>query len=149
MLLATPDAPVAEVEEELPDRPGSEGGAGHPNSLTKTCSASALGLCYTVLAGAPQILPPLPGSPAINAASGGLATDQRGVARPVAGDFDIGAVEAVCLVPAPFTDSDTDGMDDGIEVIYGFTVDAGNPGEGAEDADGDGQECTPSPVRRR
>lgn len=43
--------------------------------------------------GPAQTRPPLPGSPAINATSGGLGTDQRGLTRPQGAGFDIGAVE--------------------------------------------------------
>ncbi len=51
--------------------------------------------------GPTQTMPPLPGSPALDAASSGLATDQRGVARPQGGNFDIGAVEVVVVAAGP------------------------------------------------
>jgi len=51
--------------------------------------------------GPTQTMPPLPGSPAIDAGGGGCSgTDQRGVARPQGAACDIGAVEvAALLVP--------------------------------------------------
>jgi hypothetical protein len=53
--------------------------------------------------GPTQTMPPLPGSPAIDAcASTGLATDQRGFPRPVAGlEPDIGAVDGVYNAAGP------------------------------------------------
>ncbi len=79
-------------------------------------------------------MPPLPGSPAINAAGinnpGG--TDQRGLLRLVGGNLDVGAVEiqngeTVSPFPNPFpfpvsefaSDSDLDSIPNGLEVILG------------------------------
>ena len=77
---------------------------------------------------------PLPGSPALNAAlTSGAATDQRGIARPRGAARDIGAVEV--FAGAGFVDNDSDGMDDRLEPLYGFTV---GFADGALDADGDG-----------
>ena len=47
--------------------------------------------------GPTRTMPPRAGSPALDATSSGLATDQRGVARPQGADFDIGAVEGLFL----------------------------------------------------
>lgn len=76
---------------------------------------------------------PLPGSPAINAATGSTATtDQRG--QPMNGTPDLGAVEAQADLVG-FVDTDSDGMDDRLEVLYGFIV---GVQDGHLDADGDG-----------
>ncbi len=73
---------------------------------------------------------PLPGSPAITAATtGSTRFDQRGV--PLAATRHLGAVQT----PDGFVDKDGDGMDDRLEPLYGF-----RPGvdDGSLDADGDG-----------
>ncbi len=47
--------------------------------------------------GPTQTMPPLAGSPALNATSSGLPTDQRGVPRPQGANFDLGAAEGFFL----------------------------------------------------
>lgn len=77
---------------------------------------------------------PLPGSPAINP-SGGSSNrifDQRGL--PMNGVPDIGAVETQAALVG-FIDTDTDGMDDRLEPLYGFNV---GMHDGSLDYDGDG-----------
>ncbi|MEM7147250.1 MAG: right-handed parallel beta-helix repeat-containing protein [Verrucomicrobiota bacterium] len=84
-------------------------------------------------------MPPAPGSLAHeNATKSAILVGQRQVARPAGNLPDIGAVEGFCLTSPPFVDTDNDGMDDTLEVLYGFTVNPPNDTEGAEDADGDG-----------
>jgi predicted outer membrane repeat protein len=79
---------------------------------------------------------PLPGSPAIDAALTSTATaDQRGIPRPQGAARDIGAVETFTLSAPAFLDNDSDGMDDRLEPLYGFTV---GVADGALDTDGDG-----------
>jgi hypothetical protein len=52
--------------------------------------------------GSTQTMPPLPGSPAIDAAvASGLTTDQRGYPRPVSAAADIGAVEGIYNAAGP------------------------------------------------
>lgn len=51
--------------------------------------------------GATMTRPPLPGSPVIDRYGGGLATDQRGQARPQGGGGDIGAVEGPFIPAGP------------------------------------------------
>lgn len=68
--------------------------------------------------GPTQTMPPLAGSPAIDAASSGPATDQRGVARPQGANFDIGAVEVVVGPAGPTLLTAPTAMEDG---SYRFT----------------------------
>lgn len=76
---------------------------------------------------------PLPGSPAINAATGSTAFyDQRSLPRD--SSRDIGAVEVQPAL-AGFVDTDSDGMDDRLEPLYGFVV---GLADGQLDKDGDG-----------
>jgi hypothetical protein len=89
-----------------------------------------------------QTMPPLPGSPAIDAGgSTALTTDQRGAPRTVGSASDIGAVEAFPFSTAPgFTDIDTDGIDDRLEQgIFGnlttATATSDNDGDGSSDKD--------------
>ncbi|MEK7950287.1 choice-of-anchor Q domain-containing protein [Luteolibacter soli] len=80
---------------------------------------------------------PLPGSPVIDAATllvTSPGSDQRKLPRPIGSAPDIGAVESF-PVNSPLVDSDLDGMDDRLEVMWGFSV---GPNEGSADADGDG-----------
>ena len=83
-------------------------------------------------------LPPLPGSPVMDAAlvtTNTPGTDQRGAIRP-AGPFpDLGSVEAFPLTHIHAVDSDGDGIDDRLEPAYGFIV--GND-DSLADTDGDG-----------
>ncbi len=84
--------------------------------------------------GPTQTLLPLPGSLAIDAATGSTRTrDQRGF--PIIGTADIGAVEAQADLIG-FTDADNDGMDDRLEVFYGYSV--GVADGRTLDSDGDG-----------
>lgn len=72
-------------------------------------------------------------SPALNAATGLTNhVDQRG--QPMNGSPDIGAVEVQADLVG-FTDTDSDGMDDRLEPLYGFIV---GDLDGDFDADGDG-----------
>ncbi|MEI9959962.1 MAG: choice-of-anchor Q domain-containing protein [Limisphaerales bacterium] len=53
--------------------------------------------------GPTQTMPPLPGSPAIDAGGSGiLNTDQRGYARPFGANPDIGAIEVTSPTNSPF-----------------------------------------------
>ena len=83
--------------------------------------------------GPTQTMLPLPGSQVINNATGSTATtDQRGLPRDA--DPDLGAVEAQPALSG-FIDTDSDGMDDRLEPLYGFIV---GVQDGQLDADGDG-----------
>ena len=82
--------------------------------------------------------PPLPGSPAIDAAPMLAETpsaDQRGTTRPVGPLPDIGAAEAFPFSSIPMTDTDGDGIDDRLEPAYGLIVGTDDSGR---DTDGDG-----------
>ena len=80
--------------------------------------------------------PPLPGSPAIDAAAATtLSTDQRGAARPAGPLPDSGAVEALPFATLALVDTDADGIDDRLEPGYGLTV---GTNDTAKDSDGDG-----------
>jgi hypothetical protein len=92
--------------------------------------------------GPTQTMPPLPGSPAIDAATildPPVTTDQRGLARPNGPLPDIGAVEAYPLPLATLADSDNDGIPDILEGSGGpypqLTV---GIDDSALDSDGDG-----------
>jgi predicted outer membrane repeat protein len=88
--------------------------------------------------GPTQTMPPLPGSPAINAAvllGSTPASDQRGHARPSGLLPDLGAVEAFDFTTLAPVDADRDGIDDRLEPGYGLVV--GND-DSAADSDGDG-----------
>jgi predicted outer membrane repeat protein len=89
--------------------------------------------------GGTETMPPLPGSPCIEAAvayEGMPATDQRGETRPLGPLPDIGAVEAFPLGQLqPLSDNDGDGIDDRIEPAYGLAV---GEDDSARDSDGDG-----------
>jgi len=78
--------------------------------------------------GPTRTMPPLPGSPAIDAALVDplITTGQRGFARPNGPLPDIGAAEAYPLAGAPgFVDEDLDGIDDRLETgIFGDTMTA-------------------------
>ena len=107
--------------------------------------------------GATMTMPPLPGSPAINAGSANTTdgTDQRGLTRLIDGFLDIGAVEiqegeALSPFPNPFpfpvsefsSDSDQDGTPNGLEVILGsnpFIADNEDPRKPIFFLDPDGQ----------
>jgi predicted outer membrane repeat protein len=83
-------------------------------------------------------MPPLPGSPVIDAAiplATTPATDQRGAPRPTGPLPDIGAVEAFPFSSLALLDSDHDGIDDRLEPAYGLTVGAD---DSIQDSDGDG-----------
>ncbi len=82
-------------------------------------------------------MPPRFGSPAIDAApvaTVSLATDQRGLPRVLGSSADLGAAEVLPL-NAALVDGDSDGMDDRLEALYGFTV---GTADGSGDLDGDG-----------
>ena len=91
--------------------------------------------------GPTQTMPPLPGSPAIGAASLlalRASTDQTGNRRSETRlPADLGAVEAFPLSTAPnFTDTDSDGIDDRLEPAFpGLLVERD---DSAVDSDGDG-----------
>ena len=77
-----------------------------------------------------------PTSPALNAAvatTNSPAVDQRGLSRPQGASPDLGAYEEIDSVA--YVDSDSDGMDDRLELLYEFVV--GTP-DGHLDRDGDG-----------
>lgn len=89
-----------------PDLSGSASTIGGVNFIGNASGASGLGTSgVDYLTGDPLLAelgnfggptrtrPALPGSPVIDAASSGLATDQRGATRPQGVNFDIGAVE--------------------------------------------------------
>ena len=83
-------------------------------------------------------MPPLPGSPAIDAAPvlAEIPTaDQRGSVRPIGPLPDIGAVEAFPFSTLPMMDTDADGIDDRLEPAYGLFVGTDDSGR---DSDGDG-----------
>lgn len=83
-------------------------------------------------------MPPLPGSPAIDAAEplpGTRPTDQLGASRPRGAAPDLGAVEAFPFSELALVDADDDGIDDRLEPAYGLVV--GNDDRTA-DTDGDG-----------
>jgi len=84
-------------------------------------------------------MPPLPGSPVIDAAvmlGSKPALDQRGATRPNGPLPDIGAVEAFPFCTLGLVDSDGDGIDDRLEPVYAqFTV---GINDHALDSDGDG-----------
>jgi len=83
-------------------------------------------------------MPPLPGSPVIDAAvplPGTPSTDQRGAPRPVGPRPDLGAVEAFALSTLALRDSDGDGIDDCLEPVYHLSVGVDDSGC---DSDGDG-----------
>jgi len=89
------------------------------------------------------VMPPLPGSPVIEAAAIlplSTAIDQLGNPRP-AGPFpDIGAVEAVPFSTLGLDDADQDGIPDLVEPSLGLTVgtnDAGSDGDGDGSSDAD------------
>ena len=89
--------------------------------------------------GSTATLPPLPGSPVIEAAillPGDPATDQSGGPRPRGPLPDIGAMEAVAFSTLPLADTDSDGIPDLVEGAYpqlSVGVD-----DSALDSDGDG-----------
>lgn len=87
--------------------------------------------------GATLTMPPLPGSPAIDAApTTGFSFDQRDAPR-VNGPFpDLGAAESFAFSLLELEDSDNDGIDDRLEPAYpGLTV---GVDDSAVDSDGDG-----------
>ena len=80
--------------------------------------------------------PPLPGSPAIDAATTTtFATDQRGAARPNGIAPDLGSVEAFPFSTIPLVDTDGDGADDRMELGYFGNLTSITS---ITDADGDG-----------
>lgn len=87
--------------------------------------------------GPTPVMPPLPGSPAIEGAplEGAAATDQLGNPRPGGPLPDIGAVEAVAFATLGLADSDSDGIPDLLEPALGLTV---GVDDSATDSDGDG-----------
>jgi sugar lactone lactonase YvrE len=87
-------------------------------NLVGSLSAGTTGGSGTISSANPQLaplgnyggptrtLPPLPGSPALDAATGSAATaDQRGFPRPLGAANDIGAVEAAILGTSPVLNS--------------------------------------------
>lgn len=87
--------------------------------------------------GLTKVMPPLPGSPAIDAAASGSgpATDQCGRPRPVGPLPDIGAVEAVAFSSFALADTDGDGIPDLLEPGFGLLV---GHNDAAADSDRDG-----------
>ncbi|MEQ1850118.1 MAG: M36 family metallopeptidase [Chthoniobacteraceae bacterium] len=88
--------------------------------------------------GRTKTMPPLPGSPVIEAAvmlGSTPLSDQRGDVRPNGSLPDIGAVEAFAFSSLAAIDSDADWIDDRIEPAYGLTV---GLNDYALDSDGDG-----------
>jgi len=86
--------------------------------------------------GPAKTMPPLPGSPAIEAAgSSALGTDQRLDARPKGPLPDAGAVEAVPFSSLTLVDTDHDEIDDRVEPAYSLVVGENNQNR---DSDGDG-----------
>jgi hypothetical protein len=115
---------------DQPDLSGSATTIGGVNFIGNPTGATGLGTAgVDYRTGDPMLAPlgnyggpnhtrsPLDGSPVVDASSSGLATDQRGVARPQGASFDIGAVEAVWPVDvfgyarsaAPFAFEDISG----------------------------------------
>ncbi len=91
-----------------------------------------------IYVGSTATMPPLPGSPLIEAAlllASTPPTDQAGHSRPSGPHPDIGAVEAFPFSSLPLVDSDTDGIDDRLEGTYGLTV---GDDDSDRDTDGDG-----------
>lgn len=87
-----------------------------------------------------RAMPPLPGSPAIDAGlpmASTPATDQLGSPRPAGIQLDSGAVEVFLWADLPPVDTDADGIDDRVEPAYGLVVGVNN-----SDADGDGDGAT-------
>jgi CSLREA domain-containing protein len=96
---------------------GSANCAGTITNLGNNIRSGSAGTCNTFLNADPLLGPlqdnggptetsaPAVGSPAIGGANGATcaSTDQRGVARPVGGACDIGAVEYAALQSGPFT----------------------------------------------
>lgn len=83
-------------------------------------------------------MPPLPGSPVIDAGvllGNTPSSDQLGHPRPTGPLPDIGAVEAFPFSSLPLIDSDHDGIDDRLEPAYGLTV---GINDNSKDSDGDG-----------
>ena len=83
-------------------------------------------------------MPPLPGSPAIEAAillENTPPADQRGVTRPFGTAPDIGAVEAFPFASLALVDTDGDTIDDRLEPAYGLVV---GIDDSTRDTDGDG-----------
>lgn len=82
--------------------------------------------------GPTRTMPPLPGSPALDAGSNaladGLSTDQRGFTRIVNGTVDIGAVEDQVVVTAPADQSATPGQATTLK-LGSFADLAPNPGK--------------------
>lgn len=87
--------------------------------------------------GPTPVMPPLPGSPAIEGAvlEGAAATDQLGNPRPSGPLPDIGAVEAAAFATLGLADVDADGIPDILEPVLGLTV---GVDDSAADSDGDG-----------
>jgi hypothetical protein len=87
--------------------------------------------------GLTDVMPPLPGSPAINAVStgGGPTIDQCGRPRPVGPLPDIGAVETVAYSTLGLADTDGDGIADLLEPALGRVV---GTNDSSADGDGDG-----------
>lgn len=88
--------------------------------------------------GSTKSMPPLPGSPVIDAAvplASTPAIDQLGDARPSGPQPDLGATEAFPFSTLPLVDSDGDLIDDRLEPAYNLTVGIDDSGV---DSDGDG-----------
>ncbi len=89
--------------------------------------------------GATPVMPPLPGSPAIEGAillGATPALDQLGRPRPIGPLPDMGAVEGFPFSTLPLVDTDDDGIDDRLEPAFPqFTV---GVDDSALDTDGDG-----------
>jgi hypothetical protein len=90
-----------------------------------------------VYGGATPTMPPLPGSPVIDAGSVAVSLpfDQRGSARPVGPLPDLGSVEAFPFSQIAMVDLDGDGVDDRLEPALRMTV---GIDDSMRDSDGDG-----------
>lgn len=118
-----------------PDLSGLVGTVSGPNLVGGRPRLAPLG----DFGGPTATMPPLPGSPAIEAAGHSAATpptDQTGAPRPCGPRPDLGAVEARRLCAAGVLDADHDGIDDRLEPAFAALA-VGRDDSGA-DGDGDG-----------
>lgn len=74
-------------------RGGFENDGGSLDAASTVIADALLGALGDNGGPTPTHAPQFPGSPAIDASASGAASDQRGVARPQGGSFDVGAVE--------------------------------------------------------
>ncbi|WP_367873632.1 M6 family metalloprotease domain-containing protein [Luteolibacter sp. Populi] len=85
--------------------------------------------------GPTRTMPPMPGSPVIDASAASGSTDQRGAPRISGPAADLGAVEAVAFSTLPLADTDADGIPDLLEPALGLDL---GTDDSAVDSDGDG-----------